>query len=69
VGEWVDVALQVQDDEVALFQDCKKYDSVTRTRNTMELPLESGSTLYVLQGGPVFGDKFEVGCFVRIPVK
>ena len=60
VGEFVDIAIQVQDDEITLYWNCNKYDSVIHTRNTMELPLEAGSTLYVAQGGSIFGEKFVV---------
>ena len=60
VNQWKQLALKVQDDEITLYLDCNKYDTKLHTRNTMELPLESGSTLYLAQGGDMFGEKFVV---------
>ena len=61
VDQWTRLAIKVEDDEITLYLDCNKYDAITHVRNTLELPLESGSTLYIAQGGDIFGDKFVVG--------
>ena len=57
---WSRFALRIADDEVTLFLNCEEYEKQAFKIDTAELEFEDGSTLYIAQGGPKFGDKFQV---------
>ena len=60
VDKWTVLGIKVLDDEITLYMNCNEFLKTTKQRNTLELPFESGSTLYLAQGGKTFKDKFVV---------
>ncbi|KAK4876611.1 hypothetical protein RN001_009117 [Aquatica leii] len=59
VNNWVKFALQVNNDNVTLYLNCKKYGSVPVRREPQQLVFDSASTLYIGQAGPIIKEPFE----------
>ena len=69
MGEWRKFAISMEDDVVTLFFGCDDQQDIYKadvTRTTMELPLQEGSTLFVAQGGDLFGSHFVVSVLSTI---
>lgn len=60
VKKWTRFALSVTANNVTLFFNCQKYDTVVTKRIPQELVFDSASTLYVGQAGPIIKGAFDV---------
>lgn len=56
---WIKFEIQVTNDKIALYHDCKKVHEVNVTKDPKELVFESASTFYLAQAGKL-EQKFEV---------
>ncbi|KAF5301756.1 hypothetical protein FQR65_LT08738 [Abscondita terminalis] len=59
VNNWVKFALQVKNDTITLFLNCKKYEIIHLRRDPQQLVFDSASTLYIGQAGPIIKEPFE----------
>ncbi len=64
VNEWTRMALQVRGQTVKLFLNCDEYDQMTFDRVVSTLSFDPASTLFLGQGGDVFGKKYTVRALV-----
>lgn len=59
LDHWIKFEIQVTNDKITLFHDCKKVLEVNVTKDPKELVFESASTFYLAQAGKM-EQKFEV---------
>lgn len=57
---WLNFAIQVMNDKIALYHNCIKVQEVNVTKEPRELIFESASTFYLAQAGSIIKGKFEV---------
>uniref|UniRef100_A0A0N5A585 Fibronectin type-III domain-containing protein n=1 Tax=Parastrongyloides trichosuri TaxID=131310 RepID=A0A0N5A585_PARTI len=57
---WTHFALEVNEDAVILYFNCKKYQVKQVKRKPMQLPMDDVHKLYVASAGPIISQPFEV---------
>jgi hypothetical protein len=59
-NKWTKLSLKVQGDEVTLYKNCAKLETIKVAGKNGPLDVEGGANLYVAQGGDNFNNKFTV---------